>query len=729
MYRLHVLTLCIFPVLVQGQLLTSYVDPFVGTANGGNTFPGAVQPWGMVSVSPHNAPGAPSGYMFGSKKFFGLGHVHLSGTGCAELGSIVLGVVKANAVKSRVGFECTLSDEEAEPGYYAGTLVEPEVRVEASVTPRCGLTQLACRSDSDMIVVLDAGRSLALNGGGSVTVLSPSSAEGFNIAGGFCGESNRERVYFAAEFNEPAVATGVWRNEEMSGGTTVSASDTSVGCWFRFAGRAGRPVLVKVGISYVSVENARRNLRAEIPGWDFKKVRREAGEAWERALTRIRVEGGSRDDLIKFYSALYHLLIHPNIISDVNGEYPLMGHSGIGRYIGRERYTVFSLWDTYRTLHPFLTLVYPERQSEMAQTMLDMAKESGWLPKWELAANETYMMVGDPGAIVLADTYLKGVKGIDGGRVLEAMTAPSRLTTDRSAPPVRAGYHEYLRYGYIPFEQDTTTEWWVWGPASTTLEYCLADWSTARLAERLGQTEEAVDYDRRSLFYRNLFDPGTKFIRPRKKDGSWLVPFHPAETEGSGSWSGSGGPGYVEGNAWQYTWFVPHDIEGLVRLFGGSEEFVGRLQECFETRQFTINNEPDIAYPYLFTYIPGEEHHTATLVHEIMKRDFNTGPGGLPGNDDAGTISAWFVFSALGIYPACPASGEYRLGSPLFSRAVISLNGDYYRGTEFVIRLKGNPGTGKEIRSIMFNGRRLKTWQVDHGDVVGGGELVFDRGD
>jgi predicted alpha-1,2-mannosidase len=711
-----------FPALLLAQDVTGFVDPFIGTADGGNTFPGAVLPWGMVSVSPHTAPGTPSGYLHNSDTFYGFGHVHLSGTGCSDLGSVIITATRGTVQPQPEIYRSTLRDQFASPGYYRAIIPEIGVLAEATVTTRCGLTRFRSQEGGNLNILIDAGRSLNLVGGGAVAFRSESEVEGFNISGGFCGESNRQTVYFSARLSRTPNEHGVWSGNNVSSGTSASAKDSAVGAWMRLTIPAGESVMLKVGISYVSIDNARQNRDQEIPGWDFDRVRHDARAAWQRELEKVHVEGDLHSDMVKFYTALYHMLIHPNIISDANGDYPLMGHKGTGHYARRDRYTVFSLWDTYRTLHPFLTLVYPERQSAIVQTMIDMYKESGWLPKWELAANETYMMSGDPAVPVVADTWLKGIRDFDIEAAYAACRKPA-MTPGPESDPIRPGYHEDLKYGYIPFEQDTNQAWWVWGPASTTLEYCFSDWALAQLARSLHKDTDFTEFSRRSSFYRNLFDTATQFIRPRRSDGSWLTPFDPLQTEGSGSWSGSGGPGYVEGNAWQYTWFVPHDIKGLIELFGGREPFVLKLAECFRYGQFTINNEPDIAYPYLFTYFPGEESRTRELAIDIMRRQFGTGASGLPGNDDAGAISAWFAFSALGLYPACPASTEYRLGIPLFRRAVIRLHPAYYTGKEFVIL--NDQAKGEREASFRLNGKVHARACIDHQDVVAGGELRF----
>ena len=714
----------------ENKSLTQYVNPFVGTAGGGNTYPGAVLPWGMVSVSPHNSTNSPSGYQYGEKYFYGFGQVHLSGTGCSDLGSIILTASRDIFQLDPEKYRTIYSNEQARPGYYSLELTEHNIRAEVTATQRCSFTQFHIMKSSEWVnVLLDCGRSLSLIGGGGVRILSGKKIEGYNVGGGFCGEDNRHLIYFAAEFNIPADSSGIWLIDRLIDGQGAEISNEDIGCRMKFKIPEDSIIAVKIGISYVSCENAWQNLESEIPDWDFDNVIAQADSAWQQQLSRVQVEGGSKEDMIIFYTALYHMLIHPNIISDINGEYPLMGRSGIGRYSSRERYSIFSLWDTYRTLHPFLTLVYPDRQSAILQTMVDMYTESGWLPKWELAGNETYMMVGDPAAIVITDSYLKGITDFKIESAYQAVIKPSILSEGQFAPPIRAGYHELLQYGYIPADQDTTQEWWVWGPVSTTLEYCLSDWAIAQLAKTLGSEKDFQEFTRRSLLYRNLFDSNTLFIRPKLRNGEWYAPFDPLATEGSGSWTGSGGPGYVEGNAWNYSWFVPHDISGLTSLFGGAQSFTTKLKECFTNGHFTITNEPDIAYPYLFSYLPGEEYWTPFWVKKLIEDHFSVKPDGLPGNDDCGAISAWLVFSALGFYPACPASNIYQLGIPLFRRITLQLNKKYFPGEKLVIEKTdlSESGSLSGLPQVFFNGIELTGYQIEHDQIVKGGRLVFEN--
>jgi len=732
---LHTIKLCLSAILFQlpilsqtfteNEALINYVNPFIGTSNGGNTFPGAVVPWGMVSVSPHNSLNAVSGYIYGEKDLYGFGMVHLSGVGCPELGSVLITMTNKDSAFTPEDYKCNYSFEEASPGYYSVYLEDQKMKVEVTSSERAGILKFTSFSDSKKTMVVDVGRSLGIIGGGKIKIVSDYEIEGYNISGGFCGELNREEIYFYSKFNKKSTAHKLWVTDQIIDSIEAKIIDSPIGALLNFDFNENEELLVKVGISYVSIENAKLNLETEIPNWDFDQVRKDAQIKWEEQLGKIIVEDTNTKNLIKFYTAIYHALLHPNIISDVNGQYPLMGRTAIGRYADRRRYSVFSLWDTYRTLHPFLTLVYPDIQSEIIKTMIDMYKESGYLPKWELAGNETYMMVGDAASLVIADSYMKGITDFSVNEVFEGMLKPAILKEYEKAPPIRAGYHELLQYGYIPFEQNWNDDWWVWGPVSTTLEYCLSDFAISQMAKKLRKEDVSIEFHRRSMLYKNLFDSTTNFMRPKLKNGKWLEPFDALATEGSGDWVGSGGPGYVEGNAWNYTWFVPHDIQGLIELFENKDSFTNKHYDSFTNGQFTINNEPDIAYPYLFNYIPGSEGKTRALVEKIMAKDFGIDHSGLPGNDDCGTISAWFIFSALGFYPDCPAKEFYQLSYPLFTKVTILLNQDYYGGKEFIITKDKNSNTLPKNVKIYINGHMIEDFKIGHNLIVNGGLLSF----
>jgi predicted alpha-1,2-mannosidase len=644
------------------------VDPFIGTGGGGperpisagpgNTFPGAVVPWGMVSPSPHNDRHAPAGYRFGAPAIDGFGMVHLSGVGCPELGDIVV-----RATSGAVDDETAspYRNERAHPGAYEVDLTRFGVHVELTATTRAGLARFTFPARGSATVVLDVGEALTPVRRSAIRVVSSTEIEGWSESGGFCGMSNRHTVHFVARFSAAAHAAGTRGHR----------------AFLRFD--AGRVITVAVGVSYVSIANARLNLAREAGSGSFDELRRAAEVAWTRELGKVRVEGGTATERRAFYTAQYHMLLHPNVISDSNGEYVSMRGKRIRRADGYIRYSVFSLWDTYRLEHPFLTLVHPDRQRDMVRTMLEMYRESGWLPKWELASDETHVMVGDPAAIVLADTWLRGLHDFDVATAWKAIWKQATTTVDND---IRPGNADYVKYGYIPFDHSGD---WVFGTVSTTLEYALADWADARLARALGLSRSADTLAARAQAYRRYFDPSLRLLRPRRRDGSWLVPFDPKALCCDKPWPESGGPGFVEGNAWQYTFFVPHDVSGVVRLVGGDTAFVAQLQQLFDDGQFALGNEPDLALPYLFTYVDGEAGRTRALVRSLARAHFTAAPDGLPGNDDAGALSAWLFWTALGLYPACPGASEYRVGSPLFARATIALDRRFWPGDRFTI--------------------------------------------
>ena len=723
MFNFTVLILSAFQMFSPPDDLRSpsdYINPFIGTLKYGHTFPGAVAPWGMVSVSPHTAPNTPSGYIYGNPYFYGLGMNHLSGTGCADLGSVIVTAVKDNISDDPELYKTTYSEEICRTGYYSVYLEKPGIRTEATATTRSGLFKLTSPEGGMINVILDAGNSLAITGGGSLKILSQTELEGSNISGGFCGEANRQTVYFAARFSRSSEKSGIISSGKEIAFSEYKVQDSTLVSWFRFRFNPGDSLLIKIGLSYTSTENAWNNLEAESKGWDFNQTLSDLRDCWDKTLERITVADSDQDNKIKFYTALYHMLIHPSIISDVSGDYPLMGRKGTGNNKARPRYSVFSLWDTYRTLHPFLTLIYPEIQSQLLSTMIDMYKENGFFPKWELIGNETYMMVGDPSVPVIADSYIKGISDFDTATAFDAMLKPVILRNGEDAPPVRAGYHELLEYNYIPFEQDWNSDWWVWGPVSTTLEYCFADWCIHRYAEKFGHKKYSQEFFKRSMYYKNLFDRSTMFFRPKMKDGSWLTPFDSLSLEGSGDWQGSGGPGYVEGNAWTYSWFVPYDIKGLINLYGGEKNFFSRLNRFFSDSHFTIGNEPDIHYPYLFREIKNREYLTPAIVKKIMDTQFGSGADGLPGDDDCGTISAWFVFSALGFYPVCPASDEYTLTTPLFDKVSLRLNNKYYSGGLLeIIKESEKPS------EIYIDTQKINNYKTDHHSLTKGSRLIF----
>lgn len=703
----------------------------------------------MASVCPMNLPhgaGKPTPsatYRDGQERLYGLTHVNLSGVGgLGDLGAILL-----TPTTGDLGFDfkantSRLGMQSASPGFYEATLPDRGITIAATATMRAGMTRIIFPA-GEAHVLLNLANAVTPAQGASIRQVGPQEFEGMRMTGGFCWQSYAKApVFFVMRIDRLPTAAGLWKHGMIVKQPAVDAE--SCGAYASFRSDKPLTVLVKVGVSYTSIENARANLDTEMPGWDFELVREAAATNWGEKLGRVRITGGSARDLRMFYTALYHSLIHPNVISDVNGDYPAMNARDV-RKIGWKwedmrvvpgtetpfrilnsktpRYSVFSLWDTYRTVHPLLSLLYPQQQTDMVRSMLGMFEESGELPKWELAGNETYIMVGDPAAAVVADTWMKGLRAFDPDLAWRAIAATAFPMKDGHNPVTRPGLVQYLQHGYIP--NDAKGPDWVWGSVATTLEYAVADFAAAQLARDIGKTKEADELARRSLFYRNLYDRETGFLRARLADGSFIEPFDPLSRHGEWeSKSAIGGPSYVEGHAWHYTFFVPHDIPGYAEM-AGHEKFAAKLEECFAARHYDPSNEPDIAYAYAFNRLPGHEPRASHWVREIIDTYYGEGPGGLPGNDDCGTLSAWLVFSMLGLYPDVPGLPEYSLVTPRFPEAILHLRNPPSSGETVTIRRTGSDGPGAAIRSITWNSRKLERPFLSHADLTAGGSLTF----
>lgn len=706
----------LLPQLVSGQSSpASYVNVFIGTANqtsssvnwkNGETFPGAVLPWGMVSASPHNLPGSKSGYIYGRPYLYGFGQVHLSGVGCSDLGNIVLMPTTGNIETDSHKYKSRYDREKAFPGYYKTILRPSGIKAEMTVTTRSSISRYTFPKTSAfhnvLINVSDILNAHIAPATGEIKILSSSQAEGWSESGHFCGAPNQtQKVYFFAEFNQNADSAGTWKNKNVS--ALKYQAGKEIGAYFRFNGSL-RVILVKIGISYVSVENARKNLEQEQHNRNFDEVRKNAKNTWNQYLSRIVIKGGTKSQKIIFYSGLYHMLLHPSVFSDVNGEYLSMGHHGVATSPGIQ-YDVFSLWDTYRNEHIFLTMFYPKRQQAMVQSLLNMYKENHWLPKWELAGNDAHVMVGDPAPVMLTETYMFGLHNFDLKLAYEAM---KHNATDTAGNPIRRYLKQYLNKHFVPAS--------VRGSVSMTLEYAMSDYAIATTAKLLGYDKDYEEFKKRSQNYRNLFDPKTGFLRPKNSDGSWFEPFNPDQFKGTG---------FIEGTAWNYLFSAPFDMENLAQVMGGDTAFILRLQQMFDENKFVLYNEPDIACPYLFTYFKGESWRSRKAIRDGINKNFNTTPGGLPGNDDCGTLSAWYVFSALGFYPVDPTSGNFRLGHPLFKKAILHLDPLYYKGKKFTIISKNSFEKKKPGHSIRLNGLADNKEFISHTDIENGGTLIY----
>lgn len=740
MLRTAALALLLGAAPALAQTPAEYVDPFIGTTNFGTTNPGAVVPNGMMAVVPFNVMGSAENrydkdarwwstpYEYHNKFFTGFAHGALSGVGCPDMGSLLTMATTGELEVDYRNYGSEYRDEEASPGYYAVTLSKYGIRAEATSTPRTSVERYTFPGGEGHLL-LNLGEGLTNESGAMVRRVSATEIEGMKLLGTFCYNPQKVfPVYFVLRVSKTPSAAGYWKKQrEMTGveaewtpdngkyklytqyGRELAGDD--IGYWFTFDDlQAGEQIEVRMGISYVSAENARRNLEAEqADGESFDALRDAALGRWNADLGRIRVEGGTEAQRRVFYTALYHALIHPNLLSDVNGEYPLMERSGEVGVTEGERYTVFSLWDTYRNVHQLLTLVYPERQVEMVRSMIDIYREWGWMPRWELYGRETFTMEGDPAIPVITDTWMKGLRDFDIETAYEAFRKSA--TTPGAQNLLRPDIDPYIERGYIPlgfYAQDLAGDVSV----SHALEYYVADAALARLADSLGHREDARLFRERSLGYRHYYDKEYGTLRPILPDGSFLTPFDPKAGENF-----SAAPGFHEGSSWNYTFYVPHDVEGLVRLMGGRKRFVEKLQMVFDEGLYDPANEPDIAYAYLFSRFPGEAWRTQRETRRLLERYFTVEPDGIPGNDDTGTMSAWAVFTMLGFYPDCPGEAAYTLTAPTFDRAEI----DTPQGTLTIEK----HGEGY-IRRMTLGGRPLSKYRLTHDELLRGGTLTFE---
>ncbi len=717
-----------------------YVDPFIGTTNYGTTNPGARCPWGIMSVTPFNVMGSDSNtydkdsrwwstpYEWTNSFLTGFAHVNLSGVGCPDMGSLLLmattGPLEPDYHKYGTGY----SAEHAEPGYYAVRLDRYGISAELTSTLRTGVSRFTFPA-GESHVLLNLGEGLTNESGAFLRRKSETEIEGMKLLGNFCYDVPQAvyPIYFALRVSKVPKRTGWWKHQrpmtaeaewdQHAGqykvytkyGREIAGDD--IGAYFTYDTGEGESIEVRLAVSFVSTENAWQNMEAETAKLSFAQLRERASSNWEKELSRITVEGGTEEQRKVFYTALYHTMIQPSILQDINGQYPTMESDSVGQ-TAHDRYTIFSLWDTYRNVHQLMTLVYPERQLDMVRSMIDMYREGGWLPRWELIGRETLTMEGDPAIPVIVDTWLKGLRGYDIETAYEAMLKSATLPSEANL--LRRDNDDYLRLGYVPLKGKYDNS------VSHALEYYVADHALSILADSLGHKEEAERFYKQSLGYKNYFDPATKTLRPKLPDGSFLSPYDPEMGKNF-----EPNPGFHEGCAWNYAFFVPHDIPGLVRLHGGQEAFVRHLQSVFDEGHYDPSNEPDIAYPYLFTYFSGEEWRTQQLVSELLATYFHTTPDGIPGNDDTGTMSAWAVFSMMGLYPDVPGVPEYALTAPTFDRITIRLDPTWY-GSERLI-IEGAPRDAKSyIKGIRFNGKPLKRHRISHEILRQGGVLSYE---
>lgn len=675
---------------------TQFVNPYIGTGGHGHVFLGANVPFGAVQLGPTQITRGwdwCSGYHYSDSLIIGFGHMHLSGTGIGDLGDIAfLPTFDAKTYTERFSHDA----EYVRPGYYTVRLADSKILVELTATQRAGMHRYTYPLSSKQPLLklnLKQGIGWDKMTKCQLTQENPTTVSGYRLSEGWAKD---QRVYFVAEFSRAV------KLQEMQA--------DSVGV-FSFDD-ATKPLLVRVGISAVSVDNAKANLRAEIKDWNFDRVAQEADAAWNDELGKIKVETSNLDDKTIFYTGLYHTMTAPSVFSDVNGQY--RGSDGKIYQGDFVNYTTLSLWDTYRAAHPLMTIIHPEKQRDIAQTFLHIFQQQGKLPVWHLVGNETDCMVGNPGIPVLADIVLKGFD-VDKKAAYQAMRT-SALLDERSLDNLK-------KFGYIPWNRDSTFE-----TVAKGLEYALADACVAKVAKLLGEKKDYQYFFNRSKSYKYYFDKKTGFMRG-VDNGKFREPFNPFH-------SSHRNDDYTEGNAWQYTWLVPHDVPGLIKLFGGKRPFVTKLDSLFTISgdlgenaspdisgligQYAHGNEPSHHILYMYNYV-GQHDKTAEKVREVLKTMYHNDFDGLSGNEDVGQMSAWYILSSLGIYQVEPAGGRYMFGSPLFDKAVVNVG----QGKTFTIIAHNNSAKNVYVHQIKLNGRPYKKLYIDYKDIVSGGTLEF----
>lgn len=714
-----------------------YVNPFIGTTNFGTCNPGAVVPNGLMSCTPFNVMGSEENNFDKDKRWWstpydvtnsfltGFSHVNLSGVGCPELGSLLTMATTGKLDVDYHAYGSTYENEVAKPGYYACTLKKYGIRAEVTATRRTSRERYTFPAGEGHIL-LNLGEGLTNESGAWLRQVSATEWEGGKLLGTFCYNPQAVfPVYFVMRLSKAPKSSGYWKKQRPMEGVEAEwdkdngkykiyqqyrreIAGDDIGVWADFNNAAGEIVEVSVGVSFVSIEGARRNLDDEQQGKGFESLRAEALSSWNSELGRILVEGGTDDQRTIFYTALYHTLLHPNILQDVDGSYPKAfsaerhaGKEEVGRVAaGTDRYTVFSLWDTYRNVSQLLTLVYPEKQRSMLRSMTQIARESGWMPKWELYGRETYTMDGDPAAPYFADAAVKGLLSKE--EVSEAYAYLRKSAMEPTATnPLRKYNDQYLKLGFVPLYGGFDLS------VSESLEYSIADYALGRMAQYLGYNDDASLFASRALKYRKYYDAESGALRPLNADGSFLEKFNPRQGENF-----EPPLGFHEGSAWNYTFCVGHDVQGLAKLMGGKKKYVQKLEWLFREGLYDPANEPDINYAYHFSQFPGYEAKTQQWTRWALDKYFKNAPDGIPGNDDTGTMSAWAVFTMMGFYPEAPGSSMYTLTAPVFTKVTISLDPAVWGTDKLVILSDGDDRLTK-----------VKKYRLSHEELIKAGTL------
>ena len=707
---------------ISAQNLTRWVNPFIGTGAvqsslSGNNYPGATVPFGMVQLSPdtREAPdwAQASGYDYNDSIIYGFSHTRLSGTGASDFIDILLFPTISDKRKSTF----THQHEQARPGYYQVLLKDEKIQAELTASVHVGVHRYTCSDGDQLKLWLDLDHSA--NKGSwnrriiqsQLRMVSPTVVEGYRIITGW---AKLRKIYFHLEFSQPVLSNQLYDGNRMYENTPV-INGTELRGLFCFDKKWNKELICKVALSPVSIENARLNMATEVPGWDFEYIARAAETSWEKELRKIIIQGTDLQKKI-FYTALYHTMVQPNTMSDVNGEY--MASDYVTRSVakGEVHYSTFSLWDTFRAAHPLYTLMHTHRIPDFVKSMMRQYDYYGYLPVWQLWGQDNYCMIGNHSIPVIVDAVLKGVAGVDEEKAYEAVFNSSIVSHPNSP------FEVWEKYGYMPENIQTQS-------VSITLEQAFDDWCVAQLAKRLGKEKDYNHFMKRSAFYRNLFNSKTGFFQPKNDKGEWIEPFDPYK------YGANGGYPFTEGNAWQYFWYVPQNIPDLISLTGGNKAFVAKLDTFFTVSyqsgalndnasgfvgQYAHGNEPSHHVAYLYA-CAGEPWKTQKYVAYIMNELYNDSSSGYAGNDDCGEMSAWYVFGALGFYPVNPVSGEYVIGTPMLEEAVIQLPG---RKT-FTVKAPRKEDNEVYICSMKLNGEKYTKNYITHQDIMNGGTLEF----
>ena len=681
------------------QNLTQYVNQYVGTGGHGHTFMGANVPFGLVQLGPTEPTRGwdwCSGYYYDDDELIGFGHMHLSGTGIGCLGDVAFLPVKDfKQTSTRFKHEA----EKVHPGYYSVQLTDPNVLVELTATERCGFHRYTFKDGAKAQLALDLSQCIGWDKLNDCLLTQESTTRltGFRRSNGWAAD---RRIYFSIDFSQPVT---VHRLDSMER-VVVSVADNT------------KPLLVKVALSPVSIDKAKLNMQAEMAGWDFDATVKAADDAWNRELARIQIQTNDQTKKRVFYTAMYHLMTSCSKFNDVDREY--RGADGKVHKADFTNYTTLSLWDTYRAAHPLMTVAFPEMQRDFAQTFLNIYKQQGRLPVWHLMGSETDCMVGNPGAIVLADLTMKGFVD-DKELALEALKA-TQMKDIRSLGLLK-------EHGYIPWNLEPENE-----TVAKALEYCAADDGVAKVAKLLGKVDDYEYFFNRSRSYKKYYDPETRFMRAVGTDGKFRLPFNPFFAEHRTN-------DYTEGNAWQYTFLVPHDVKGLINLFGSDKAFMSKLDSLFfvegwagdnaspdmsgMTGQYAHGNEPSHHVIYMYNYA-GRPDKAAPLLRKMLNEMYLDQPDGLSGNEDVGQMSAWYILSSVGLYQVDPVGGRFVIGSPLFDKATVNVGA----GKTFTVVAKNNSDRNIYVQSARLNGKALKNSYIDFNDIRHGGTLELVMG-